>query len=87
MTNGAGEEKTISVRNNLLEIYDILKASNDIPGETKQILKDRVSKVLQQVNLIHDTLEDAEDEGWQLETALDRIADELYYNGVYTHEI
>ncbi|AGY47237.1 DNA binding protein [Bacillus phage Glittering] len=87
MTNGAGEEKTISVRNNLLEIYDILKASNDIPNETKTILEEKVNKVFRQVNLIHDTLEDATDEGWKLETALDRVADELYYDGVYTHEV
>ncbi|AMR60088.1 hypothetical protein LEO2_50 [Bacillus phage Leo2] len=87
MTNGAGEEKTISVRNNLLDIYDTLKSSNDIPEETKKILKEKVNKVFRQVSLIHDNLEDATSEGWQLETAMDKIADELYYNGVYNREI
>ncbi|AGE60892.1 hypothetical protein ANDROMEDA_53 [Bacillus phage Andromeda] len=87
MTNGAGEEKTISVRNNLLEIYDILKASNDIPNETKTILEEKVNKVFHQVNLIHDNLEEVEKAGWKLDVAMDEIGDELYFNGVYTHEV
>ena len=87
MTNGAGEEKTISVRNKLFELYDFLRESKDIPEEISQTLKERTTELINQVTKIHDKLEDAEEEDYSLFHALEFIADELYYNGVYDHEV
>jgi len=87
MTSGAGEEKTISVRNKLFELYDYIEASADIPADVKAMLKEKTSKLAHQVSRIHDNLEEAEKNQWGIDVAMDEIGDELYFNGVYTHEV
>lgn len=87
MTNGAGEESRSSVRDNLLEVYEILRTSGDIPEEVNQILKEKTTKLIKQVSRIHDNLEEAEILGWNLDDAMDKIGDELYFDGVYVDEV
>ncbi|AGE60738.1 DNA binding protein [Bacillus phage Curly] len=87
MTNGAGEEKTISVRNNLIEIYGMLKSKNNMTQDEINTVFLKVLKVINQVSRIHDNLEEAEKNQWDIGVAMDEIGDELYFNGVYTHEV
>ncbi|AGE61042.1 hypothetical protein FINN_49 [Bacillus phage Finn] len=87
MTNTGGEEKTISVSNNLIDIIEYIKGVEGLSSSDKDELLNKVTSVTCQVNGIHDRLEDATDEGWSLEDALEHVADELYYNGVYINEV
>ncbi|AGE60814.1 DNA binding protein [Bacillus phage Eoghan] len=87
MTNGVGEEKTISVRNNLIEIYGMIKCSKSLTLDEINIISERILKVTHQVARIHDKLEDACNDGWGLEETLDKIADELYMDGEYVDEV
>lgn len=87
MTNGVGEEKTISVSNNLIELIEHIKGIKSLSTNDKNELLTMVTAISCQVNGIHDKLEDAYNDGWGLEEALDNIADELYYNGWYVNEV
>ncbi|AGY48213.1 hypothetical protein Riggi_51 [Bacillus phage Riggi] len=87
MTNTGGEEKTISVSNNLDDLAEHINHLEDLSPQTRKGLLERVSLIHSQVNRIHNSLEDATDEGWSLEDALEHVADELYYNGVYINEV
>ncbi|AGY46851.1 DNA binding protein [Bacillus phage Blastoid] len=87
MTNGVGEEKTISVSNNLIELIEHIKGINSLSSNDKSELLTMVTVIACQVNGIHDKLEGADMLGWSLERALDNIADELYYNGWYVNEV